>query len=427
MKKLIFLAATLMLLASCSHKKTEMRSQNSDTTKTGWWNNARIGLFIEWSPTSVWLNKTGLNREENDSTYGKLNYAEFKKNVLLFNTAGFKATEWAKIAKAAGARYVIFNAKDQDGFAMYKSSVGNYNVSEETLLKRDPLSELSDVCQKANLKLGVYYSLASDWKDFEPNISDPKLKSENFHKYFYGKALPQIKELLANYPYISMLYIDRLEQLTIDCMNELKTITGKYPNLIVSEKSPETLGGDVVCMDNIPEKLSGKSWELITKLLANNNPNSAKSADCLIEELAQVAAKGGNYLLPVVPTETGSIPDSVAVKLKGLGQWLAANGKSIYGTNAGPFEKLPWGYCTQRTIKNRTTLYLHVLDWPKDQMLIIMGLKTTIKDVYLLTNPAQKFAYRFKDGNLQIHAPKATFDPCNTVIVVETSGRLRIK
>lgn len=427
MRKLIFLAVTLMLMASCGHKKTVIPLQNSDTTKTGWWSNARLGLFIEWSPKSVWINKLGLYSEENDSAYGKLNYAEFQKNVLLFNTAGFKATEWVKIAKVTGAKYLIFTAKDQDGFAMYKSSVSSYNVSEETLLKRDPLAELSDVCKKADLKLGVFYSLASDWKDFEPNTSDPKLKSEYFHKYFYGKALPQIKELLANYPVISMLYIDRPEQLTDECLNELKTITGKYPNLIVSEKSTESLGGDVSSLNKIPEKIPEKSWEFITKLLANNNPNGAKSADCLIEELAQVAAKGGNYLLPVVPTETGSIPDSSLVKLKGLGQWLTANGKSVYGTDAGPFKKLPWGHCTQRTIKKRTTLYLHVLDWPKDQMLIIPGLKTTIKDVYLLTNPMQKFAYRFKDGNLQVHAPKVTFDPCNTVVVVETNGKVRIK
>ena len=63
-------------------------------------------------------------------------------------------------------------------------------------------------------------------------------------------------------------------------------------------------------------------------------------------------------------------------------------------------------------------LYLHVFDWPKDEVLRVPGLKSKISDVYLLSNPKQKFAWKFEDGDALIHTPTVIFDPINTVVAV---------
>jgi alpha-L-fucosidase len=154
--------------------------------------------------------------------------------------------------------------------------------------------------------------------------------------------------------------------------------------------------------------------------------NNWKSAESLIHMLVDIASKGGNLLLNVGPTAEGIIPDSSAVRLEQIGNWMKQNGESVYGTSASPFFKLPWGRCTQRQENGNTILYLHVLNWPKDQVLKIPGLKAKIQDVYLLTNPKQKFAWKFENGNVLIHAPSVIFDPINTVIVVKTKGYLKI-
>ena len=49
-----------------------------------------------------------------------------------------------------------------------------------------------------------------------------------------------------------------------------------------------------------------------------------------------------------------------------MGKWMKVNGESIYGTSASPIGKPAWGRCTAKTVGGKTTLYLHVFDWPKD-------------------------------------------------------------
>ena len=72
-------------------------------------------------------------------------------------------------------------------------------------------------------------------------------------------------------------------------------------------------------------------------------------------------------------------------------------------------------------------LYLHVFDWPKDRMLRVPGLKSlSVKDVYLLSNPKQKFAYKFEDGDMLINTPPVIFDPVNTVVVVKTGRNIEV-
>jgi alpha-L-fucosidase len=154
--------------------------------------------------------------------------------------------------------------------------------------------------------------------------------------------------------------------------------------------------------------------------------NEWKSAKTLIQMLADIASKGGNLLLNVGPTAEGLIPDSSIVRLEQIGQWMKFNSESIYGTSASPFFKLPWGRCTQKLVDGNTLLYLHVFNWPKDEVLRIPGLKSKINDVYLLSNPKQKFAWKFEDGDALIHTPTVIFDPINTVVVVKTKGEPEI-
>jgi len=130
--------------------------------------------------------------------------------------------------------------------------------------------------------------------------------------------------------------------------------------------------------------------------------NNWKSGESLIHMLVDIASKGGNLLLNVGPTAEGVIPDSSVVRLQQIGNWLKMNGESVYGTSASPFFKLDWGRCTQKKENGKTTFYLHVFDWPKEQVLIVPGLKARIQDVYLLANPNQKFAWKFEDGNFTV-------------------------
>ena len=50
------------------------------------------------------------------------------------------AREWARVAKAAGARYVVFTTKHHDGFALHDSAVSDYDAG--SVLHRDLVKEI---------------------------------------------------------------------------------------------------------------------------------------------------------------------------------------------------------------------------------------------------------------------------------------------
>jgi len=61
--------------------------------------------------------------------------------------------------------------------------------------------------------------------------------------------------------------------------------------------------------------------------------------------------------------------------LSGIGEWMEANGESVYGTDRSLFGDLPWGWSKMTKDK----LYLHVFDRPKDGKLIVPGLPSGVK------------------------------------------------
>src|SRR6185295_5901921 len=113
-----------------------------------------------------------------------------------------------------------------------------------------------------------------------------------------------------------------------------------------------------------------------------------KSTRDLIRKLADIASKGGNFLLNVGPTGEGEIPPTSVQRLKEIGEWMERNSESIYGTMAGPLGLPAWGRCTQKAIKvggkDATRLYLHVFEWPADGKLILDGVYNTPEGLGIL-------------------------------------------
>ena len=144
-----------------------------------------------------------------------------------------------------------------------------------------------------------------------------------------------------------------------------------------------------------------------------------KSVPVLLRNLIDIASKGGNFLLNVGPTADGDFPDEAVVRLREMGKWLAANGESIYGTEAGPFlTKLPWGRATQRPGK----IYLHVFDWPADKTLAV-PLRTKPTKAYLLAAHNVPLEVTEATDGMTIALPDAAPDAVASVIVLEVEGK----
>jgi alpha-L-fucosidase len=181
---------------------------------------------------------------------------------------------------------------------------------------------------------------------------------------------------------------------------------------------------------HIPDTgLGDRDWEACMTINDTwgfkSNDHNWKSSKTLIQHLIDIASKGGNYLLNVGPTAEGLIPEPSVERLEDIGKWMEVNSESIYGTQANPFPKLPWGRCTQKKQDNVTTLYLHVFEWPKNGELLVPGLENQVESAALLANgEALKFE-KTPDG-VQLKVPEKAPDPNATVIKLEITGEPKV-
>jgi alpha-L-fucosidase len=106
-----------------------------------------------------------------------------------------------------------------------------------------------------------------------------------------------------------------------------------------------------------------------------------KSAETLIHNLVDIAAKGGNYLLNVGPTAEGLIPPASVERLAEMGDWMEVNGEAIYGSRL-------WRHYRDGEMIRYTNaggyIYAVSLDWPGSQLTLHQVQPETDSEIYLL-------------------------------------------
>ena len=412
-----------------------------------WWHEARFGLFIHWGlyaiPAGEWEGKRIPGIGEWIMERAKIPVSEYEKLAGQFNPVKFNAEQWVQMAKNAGMKYIVITSKHHDGFCLWDSKVTDYDIMDATPFKRDILKELSQACKKHGIRLCFYHSIM-DWHHpdaqapFYPNYNDRKLSNPNFARYVEDYMKPQLKELIKNYSPLGVLWFDGewvgdwTEELGKDMFDYLLVL---QPDIIVNNRvgkgrkglmgfsdSEKPLGDFGTPEQQIPAKgLPGADWESCMTMNDTwgykSYDDNWKSTEDMLRKLADIASKGGNFLMNVGPTAEGLIPEPSVERLAAMGEWIKVNGESIYGTSASPIGEVPWGRCTAKPGK----LYLHVFDWPTNSKLEVPGLKKTVAKAYLLADKKRTGLDVTQKGEetLVVTVPGEAPDKINTVIVLE--------
>lgn len=414
-----------------------------------WFREARFGMFIHWGLYSQaageWNGKTSSGAGEWIMHDREIHPTDYAKLVPQFNPTKFNAREWVRIAKGAGMKYICITTKHHEGFAMYPSALTDWCI-KSTPFHRDPLKELAAACKAEGVKLCFYHSIM-DWHhpDYAPRKSwyDGTDNNPDFDKYLaFMKG--QLKELLTQYGPIGILWFDGNWEDTWNYdrgVDLYKYIRSLQPNTIVNNRvgrdrkgragtseGQERIGDYGTPEQYIPANGYGPGVDWETCMTMNDtwgykkSDTNWKSTETLVRNLVDCASKGGNFLLNVGPTGQGLIPDASIERLKEVGDWMKVNSRAIYDTTASPFShQLPWGRCTTKTSGKKTTLYLHVFDWPTDDELLVPGLKNKIKSATLLATSKKLSAKNGEDG-VTISLPAAAPNAISSTIVVRIEG-----
>jgi len=383
------------------------------------WNEAKFGMFIHWGLYAIPAKGEWYMRNS------KISVAEYAKLTTQFNPTKFNADEWATVAKNAGMKYLVITTKHHDGFALFDSKATDYTIVKATPFKRDVVKELSIACKKAGVKFGVYYSTIADWHHPGGQAGCPHWDSAqngNLDDYMKTIAVPQVRELATQYGSIYEFWFDNdgSKGITTALAQPIHDILKQYqPNVIEDSR---LAAGDFQSQEQNLTTFAPKGyWEACVTTTGGwgytNRP--AKPTAEILKMIIDIASKGGNILLNVGPDATGIIPPDNVERLSKVGAWLQKNGVSIYGSERGTFDYLPWGENTRKG----NTLYFHVYDWPKNGVLNI-PLTNKITKAYLL---ASKNAIPFKTSNdkLTLQLPTVAPDSIASVIAVELDGEIK--
>jgi alpha-L-fucosidase len=405
-----------------------------------WFQHDKFGLFIHFGPYSVLAGEwqghrmplgTGAEWIMQRFNIPVKDYREIARQL---NPVRFNADAWVGLAKSAGMKYLVITAKHHDGFAMYRSQITDYNIVDWTPFKRDLLRELAIACHKQGIRLGIYYSQREDWDDPDGygNNWDYDRAQKNFDRYLEMKSKPQLHELLTRYGPIALVWFDRgLEtreqgQDFVDLVRELQPrclINGRVGNY------DQDLLGDYQDMADRGMPVGGieEPWE--TPQILNNTwgyskfDQDWKPPAVVIRLLVETVSKGGNYLLNVGPQPDGTMPPAAVAILRRVGAWMQQNGESIYGTTASPLPEYPWG----RTTVKGDRVYLHIFDWPVDNVLRVSHLDhSPVKSAHLLIRPGDNLAFSRYNGVLLVSLPPHMPDVNDTVVVLQMYAPLKV-
>ncbi len=445
-----FLSLVLVLLsmgaaAACSGSG---RFETDTDRRLDWWREARFGLFIHWGlyaiPAGEWGG--GTDHAEWIRTTAQIPIEVYDRFTGQFNPVRFDADAWVQMAKDAGMKYIVITSKHHDGFCLFDSELTDFDVMS-TPFGRDIMAELAAACRRHGLRMCWYHSIM-DWHhpDYLPRRGweqDTRgvggADFDRYVEYLHG----QVTELLTRYGPIGIMWFDgewestwthEYGQPLYDLCLELQ------PDVIVNNRVDSGRSGMAGMTEGIesagdygtPEQqipatgLPGVDWETCMTMNRHWGYNRAdsdyKSVATLVRMLVDIASKGGNFLLNVGPTAEGLFPPESVERLAGIGRWMDDNSEAIYGTDASPFAGLPWGRCTVKTAGRRTSLYLHVFDWPADGRLIVPGIGNVPIRARLLAGERTRLPVGREGSDLHIDLPDLAPDPICSVVVLEVRG-----
>lgn len=407
---------TLYLSTAAQHQQQKYIAETDPLVleKLEKWQDMKFGLLMHWGAYSQWgiVESWSIcpedyawcqrKKEATPDTYFEY-VKEYENLKTTFNPVKFKPEKWAKAAKNAGMKYLVFTTKHHDGFCMFDSKYTDYKITDpgspfSTNKRANITKEIFEAFRKEGLWAGAYFS-KPDWHsdDYWWSYFPPKDRNVNYDPVSYPEKWQsfvdythnQILELLTDYGKVDILWLDggwvasqSKEEVQAYYNNKIATInTGfmkssivnqdikmdelvakarkKQPGLIVVDRAVEGKNQNYLTPENrVPEKALPYPWE--SCIIAGGGWSYTPDAKYMtgyaaVQMLVDIVCKGGNLLFNIAPGPDGTWHEDAYLLLAEIGSWIEVNGEAIYETRAiVPYKESKICYTNK---KNTNTVY----------------------------------------------------------------------
>jgi alpha-L-fucosidase len=360
--------------------------------KLDWLLDAKFGMFIHWGMYAGLENTEWAMHNQAISPEKYRTYAYPSAGEKYFAADSYDPVGWAKLAKAAGMKYMSMTAMHHDGYALFESKYMEAFTSKQTH-NRDFIKEYVEACRAEGLKVGLFKTLIN-WRypgyydvtgtDCKTNVFGytTNLAHKENARLLKEELYCQVKELMTNYGKIDIIFWDGgylAQQGTdagasffwepgkyLDPQNEwpvnpyfqdIDKVTGKPLGLMgmVRKYQPDIITngrsgwyGDIKSEEGSARITGGIRTEDIWEKCMTIGPgwgyskgyrdsSKIRTVDELKVMLADCVVRNMFYLLNIAPDRHGQIPPLVSKRLLEMGKWLEKVGDAVYGTRGGPW------------------------------------------------------------------------------------------
>jgi alpha-L-fucosidase len=353
----------------------------SDRPLPRWYDEAGFGIFIHWGPYSVpaWAptggreweeilkDRSALERMSDDDwlkLMSRLPYADWYWNTLAIDgspthqhhletygdqpyevfgeqfadglespNAAWDPNDWADLFARAGAKYVVLNTKDADGFALYPSEHKNPFI-KRWQLERDIVGELAAACRARGLRFGAFFTAGLDWTFTPPpvinvvQLSRYMPDSDDYHRF----VSLRIREVIDRYK-PDVLWDDMGWPPSLPHEEVFRYYYERVPDGVINDRFDRqgVIAGTAHADFTTPEyrtepEVPNKKWEMCRGMGNSFGYNAAEGPEWhlttqqVVKLLNDVNSRGGNLLLNTGPTADGAIPPIQRQVLEGLAE-----------------------------------------------------------------------------------------------------------
>jgi alpha-L-fucosidase len=398
MKNILILCFLLSILSLYSQEEEKTYFPEPDPLvqqKLEQWQDLKFGLLMHWGTYSQWgiveswsicpedygwcERKKG-NHPDNYFEYVK----EYENLKTTFNPVSFDPERWAKAAKDAGMRYVVFTTKHHDGFCMFDTKLTDYKITDpgcpfHTNGKANVTKEIFDAFRAEGMWTGAYFS-KPDWHcdyywdpyfpPMDRNVNYNPVEYPDKWENYVHFTQNQIMELMTDYGKMDILWLDggwvakeskesigtyyanhsantesgflktKLVNQDIRMDELVEKAREKQPGLIVVDRAVPGKNQNYLTPENtVPKEALPYPWE--SCIIAGGGWSWTPDATYMtgrdaIHLLVDIVAKGGNLLLNIAPGPEGQWHDGAYQLLNEIGEWMKVNCEAIYETRAFP-------------------------------------------------------------------------------------------
>ena len=375
MKKSLLLIGMLFFWFVFETYGQKITIDRNNPERLEWFGDLGFGMFIHWSVDVQLGAIISHNVAVASKDYQDQYFNELPKS---FNPKKFDPDEWAKLAKLAGMKYIVFTAKHHNGFCMWDTQTSSFNIMNSGYGK-DILKEIIEAFRKQGIVIGLYFSPDDYFVMYQqgyPPSRESKESESTRNSELWEINKNQLRELLTNYGKIDILFIDEKS----DWANPLVAnfAWDLDPSLVI------TRGGMETPEQHLPDEASEEPWEACYTIGYHWQyvaEEKYKNAGTLINLLIETRAKGGNLLLNIGPDSHGEIPERQESRLREMGLWYMANHEAIDHIK-------PWKITNENGIwftsgKDENTVYAFVNSpywkWMEEKAFFIRSLEGSSK------------------------------------------------